>query len=121
MVALEDAEARDLAAEAKRWGMDVLVEVHDRAELDRALRLVAALIGVNNRNLKSLAIDLATTETLAVAVPKDRLLVSESGLYTPYYLERLPRGGARSFLVGESLMKQTDVAAATRALLRRSV
>jgi indole-3-glycerol phosphate synthase len=120
MAALEDGEARALAAEATRWGMDVLVEVHDRAELDRALGLEARLIGINNRNLKTLAIDLATTESLAAAVPKDRLLVSESGLYAPDDLDRMVRVGARCFLVGESLMKQEDVAAATRALLRRA-
>jgi indole-3-glycerol phosphate synthase len=120
MAALSDAEARDLAVEAKRWGMDVLVEVHDRGELDRALRLDARLIGINNRNLKTLAIDLATTEELAAAVPRDRLLVSESGLYTPDDLDRMARAGARCFLVGESLMKKNDVAAATRALLRRT-
>jgi indole-3-glycerol phosphate synthase len=120
MAALEDTEARDLAAEAKGWGMDVLIEVHDRPELERALRLDARLVGVNNRNLKTLVIDLATTESLAAAVPKDRLLVSESGLYTPEDLDRMARVGARCFLVGESLMKQQDVAAATRALLRRA-
>ncbi|MBX6367947.1 MAG: indole-3-glycerol phosphate synthase TrpC [Rhodospirillales bacterium] len=120
MAALEDGEARELAAEAKRWGMDVLVEVHDRAELDRALRLDVRLLGINNRNLKTLAVDLATTEALAPAVPKDRVLVSESGLYTPEDLDRMARVGARCFLVGESLMKQPDVAAATRALLRRA-
>jgi indole-3-glycerol phosphate synthase len=120
MAVLDDVEARDLAAETRRWGMDVLVEVHDRAELDRALRLDARLIGVNNRNLKTLAIDLGTTEQLAAALPKDRLLVSESGLYTADDLDRMARVGARCFLVGESLMKQTDVAAATRALLRRA-
>jgi indole-3-glycerol phosphate synthase len=120
MAALKDGEARDLAAEAKRWEMDVLVEVHDRAELDRALRLDARLIGVNNRNLKTLAIDLATTESLAASVPQDRLLVSESGLYTPDDLDRMARAGARCFLVGEALMKQDDVAAATRTLLRRA-
>jgi indole-3-glycerol phosphate synthase len=120
MAALDDEEARDLAAETRRWGMDILIEVHDRAELDRALRLDARLLGVNNRNLKTLAIDLATTEQLAAALPKDRLLVSESGLYTADDLDRMARVGARCFLVGESLMKQTDVAAATRALLRRA-
>jgi indole-3-glycerol phosphate synthase len=119
MAALDDDQARDLAAETRRWGMDVLVEVHDRAELDRALRLDARLIGVNNRNLKTLAIDLGTTEQLAAALPKDRLLVSESGLHTAEDLDRMARVGARCFLVGESLMKQADVAAATRALLRR--
>jgi indole-3-glycerol phosphate synthase len=94
--------------------------VHDRAELDRALRLDARLTGVNNRNLKTLAIDLATTESLAASIPEDRLLVSESGLYTPDDLDRMARAGARCFLVGAALMTQDDVAAATRTLLRRA-
>jgi indole-3-glycerol phosphate synthase len=119
MAALDDGEARDLAAVARQWGMDVLVEVHDRPELERALRLEAPLIGINNRNLKTLAIDLATTEALAPLVPADRLLVSESGLYGPADLARMARCGARCFLVGESLMRQPDVEAATRALLAR--
>ncbi|HEY0526578.1 MAG TPA: indole-3-glycerol phosphate synthase TrpC [Stellaceae bacterium] len=117
MAALDDGEARELEATARQWGMDVLVEVHDRAELDRALRLPARLIGVNNRNLRTLAIDLATTEALAPAVPADRRLVAESGLYTPDDLARLRRVGAHRFLIGESLMRQPDVEAATRALL----
>jgi indole-3-glycerol phosphate synthase len=117
MAALDDGKARELEATARQWGMDVLVEVHDRAELERALRLPARLIGVNNRNLRTLAIDLATTESLAPAVPDDRLLVAESGLYTPDDLARLRRVGAQCFLIGESLMRQADVEAATRALL----
>jgi indole-3-glycerol phosphate synthase len=99
-------------------GMDVLVEVHNRVELDRALRLKTPLIGVNNRNLKTLTIDLGTTEELAAAVPPDRLLVSESGLNAPADLARMARVGAHCYLVGESLMRQDDVEAATRALLR---
>jgi indole-3-glycerol phosphate synthase len=117
MAALEDAQAAELEAAAIEHGMDVLLEVHDAAELDRALKLKARLVGINNRNLKTLAVDLATTEQLAPRVPKDRLVVAESGLYTPADLTRMQRAGASIFLVGESLMRQPDVAAATRALL----
>jgi indole-3-glycerol phosphate synthase len=118
VAALDDATARVLAAEARRLGMDVLAEVHDRAELDRALELDARLIGINNRDLKTLTVDLKTAETLAPLVPKDRIAVGESGLNTPDDLDRLAAAGARCFLVGESLMRETDVAAATRRLLR---
>jgi indole-3-glycerol phosphate synthase len=117
MAALSDADARELEAVADDLGMDALIEVHDRAELDRALRLKSRLIGINNRNLKSLEVDLSVTETLGGRVPDGRIPVSESGLYTPGDLARMARVGARCFLVGESLMKQPDVAAATRALL----
>ena len=117
MAALSDAEAAGLEAAARRLGMDVLIEVHDRAELDRGLQLDSKLIGINNRNLNTLSVDLATTEELGKHLPEDRILVSESGLHTPEDLARMARAGARCFLVGESLMKQNDVAAATRALL----
>lgn len=117
LAALDDADARALEQAAAAWGMDVLVEVHDRAELARAAKLGARLIGINNRNLKSLKVDLATTEELAAALPPGRLLVSESGLETPRDLARMARAGARCFLVGESLMRAADVEAATRALL----
>jgi molybdenum cofactor biosynthesis protein MoaC len=118
MACLGDGEAGDLAAEARGLGMDVLVEVHDRAELDRALRLDARLIGINNRDLKTLKVDLRTAEKLMPLVPKDRIIVGESGLNSPGDLDRLAAAGARCFLVGESLMREKDVAAATRKLLR---
>ncbi|WP_448202908.1 indole-3-glycerol phosphate synthase TrpC [Azospirillum sp. sgz302134] len=117
MAALSDAQAAELEDAAIAWGLDVLVEVHNREELDRALALKTPLLGVNNRNLKTLAVDIATTEELARHVPTDRMLVAESGLYTPADLSRMAAVGARCFLVGESLMRQEDVTAATRALL----
>ena len=117
MAALSDAQARELEAAAAELGMDVLIEVHDAAELDRALRLKGRLIGINNRNLKTLEVDLRTTEELAPRIPDGRLPVAESGLFTPADLERMAQAGARCFLVGESLMRQADVAAATRALI----
>jgi indole-3-glycerol phosphate synthase len=117
MAALGDDDARQLEAAAARWNMDVLVEVHDRTELARAVQLKTKLIGINNRNLKTLRTDLAVTEELAAAVPSGRLMVSESGLAVPADLARMARAGARCFLIGESLMAQRDVAAATRALL----
>jgi indole-3-glycerol phosphate synthase len=117
MACLDDHEARDLAMVARELTMDVLVEVHDEAELDRALALPGALLGVNNRNLRTLAVDLATFERLAPRAPADRLLVAESGLYDHADLARMAAAGARAFLVGESLMREADVAAATRRLL----
>ena len=117
MAALSDAQAAEIEEAAIAWGLDVLVEVHNREELDRALALKTPLLGVNNRNLKTLAVDIATTEELAAHVPADRMLVAESGLYTPADLARMAKVGARCFLVGESLMRQADVTAATRALL----
>jgi indole-3-glycerol phosphate synthase len=119
MAALSDAQAVELEATARAFAMDVLVEVHDAPELARALKLKARLIGINNRNLKTLAVDLATTEQLAPLVPTDRLLVAESGLFAPADLARMHKAGAGIFLIGESLMRQADVAAATRALLAR--
>jgi indole-3-glycerol phosphate synthase len=118
MAALDDGAARELAATAAELGLDVLVEVHDRAELDRALRLDARLIGINNRDLKTLKVDLHTTENLAPLVPPGRIIVGESGLNEPADLDRLAAVGACCFLVGESLMRAGDVAAATRRLLR---
>ena len=117
MAAVDDATARSLAAAAHDLGMDVLAEVHDEAELARAFALGTALIGINNRDLRSFATTLATTENLAPRVPSDRIVVAESGIFTHADLERLASGGVRAFLVGESLMRQEDVAAATRVLL----
>ncbi len=117
VAALEDAQAADLEAVALDLGMDVLVEVHDEAELERALKLKSPLLGINNRNLKTLTVDLAVTERLAALAPPDRLLVCESGLESRADLDRMARAGAHCFLIGESLMRQSDVAAATRALL----
>ncbi|MFO0997193.1 MAG: indole-3-glycerol phosphate synthase TrpC [Alphaproteobacteria bacterium] len=117
MAAIDDTLARELESLALGLGMDALIEVHDDAELDRALRLTAPLIGINNRNLKTLKVDLATAERLAPRVPSGRMVVAESGLKTPGDLARMAAVGARCFLVGESLMSETDVEAATRALL----
>ena len=117
LAALTDDEAATLEAAAVAYGMDVLAEVHDGAELDRALRLRTRLIGINNRNLKTLQTDIATTIELAPRVPGDRVVVGESGLRTHADLVRLAEAGVRRFLVGESLMRQNDVAGATQALL----
>jgi indole-3-glycerol phosphate synthase len=117
MAALDDDTAQDLESLAFDLGMDVLIEVHNEPELERALRLKSPLIGVNNRDLKTLDVDLATTETLAKNVPGDRLAIGESGLGTPADLARCAAVGVRCFLIGESLMRQDDVRAATSAIL----
>jgi indole-3-glycerol phosphate synthase len=117
MAALSDAQARELEQVAMSLDLDVLVEVHDREELDRALLLETSLIGINNRNLKTLQTDLAVTEELAPLVPPDRFLISESGIRNTDDLRRLAAVGPNCYLVGESLMRQSDVTAAVRELL----
>ncbi len=117
MAALSDGQAAELEDAAAGFGMGVLIEVHDAEELDRALQLKSALLGINNRNLKTLEVDIATTEALSENVPDDRIMVCESGLFTRADLDRMARTGAQCFLIGESLMRENDVAAATRALL----
>ena len=117
MASTGDPLARSLIEEASALGMDALVEVHDEAELDRALSLGASFIGINNRNLKTFETTLETTERLAPRIPRSALVVGESGIFTHADLQRLARSGVNAFLVGESLMRRPDVAEATRQLL----
>ena len=119
MAAVSDAQARELEEAAERWGMDVLIEVHDHDELERAADLNSKMIGINNRDLKSFETSLDVTRKLAKHVPVDRMIIGESGLTTPADLAEMARYGVRSFLIGESLMRQDDVTSATKALLSR--
>ncbi len=117
LASVSDAQAQELEAAARDWDMDALIEVHDAAELERAALLQSRLIGINNRNLNTFETSLDVTRKLAKLVPPDRIIVSESGLSTPQDLADIAMYGARVFLIGESLMRQHDVAAATRELL----
>lgn len=119
MAMIDDGLAAELESAALDWGLDVLVEVHDEAELERALRLRSRLIGINNRNLHTFQTSLETTERLAPLVPSEYVVVGESGLFTPEDLARLSRVNVNTFLIGESLMRQQDVTAATRTILTK--
>ena len=117
MAMIDDGLAAELESAAMALGMDILIEVHDEAEVQRALKLGSPMIGINNRNLHTFETRLETTERLAPRVPADRMIVAESGLFTPADLARLAKVGTHSFLIGESLMRQHDVTAATKAIL----
>jgi indole-3-glycerol phosphate synthase len=119
MAMIDDRLAAGLEDSAMALGMDVLIEVHDEPELKRALKLRSPMIGINNRNLHTFETKLETTEQLAPMIPKDRMIIAESGMFTPTDLARLAKVGASSFLIGESLMRQDDVATATKAILKQ--
>ena len=121
MAALSDAQAQELEAAAHELGMDVLIEVHDSTELDRAIQLTSPLMGINNRNLKTMEISLQVGLDMLPRLPKDRIAIAESGLFTPEDLARMAKSGARCFLIGESLMRADDVAAATKAILANPI
>ena len=119
MAMIDDQLAAELESAAEHWGLDVLIEVHDESELERALKLRSRMIGINNRDLHTFETTLATTERLAPMIPKERMIVGESGLFTPADLARLSRVGVNTFLIGESLMRQQDATAATRTILTK--
>jgi indole-3-glycerol phosphate synthase len=119
MAMIDDNLAAELESAAAHWGLDVLIEVHNEEELDRALKLRSRMIGINNRDLHTFETTLATTERLAPRIPKERMVVGESGLFTPADLARLAKVSVNAFLIGESLMRQQDVTAATRAILNK--
>jgi len=119
MAMIDDVLAAELESAAVHWGLDVLIEVHDEKELERALKLRSRMIGINNRDLHTFNTTLETTERLAPMIPKDRMVVGESGLFTPTDLARLAGVGVNAFLIGESLMRQQDVTAATHAILTK--
>ena len=121
LASVSDGQANELEACAFEWGMDVLLEVHNDAELDRALALKSPLLGINNRNLKTFEVTLDTTRDLSRNVPSDRHMITESGIFTQQDMADMAAVGARSFLIGESLMRQTDVALATKTLLENPV
>jgi len=121
MASLSDAQATELEDAAEKWGMDVLVESHNQEELERGLKLNSPLMGINNRNLKTFETSLDTTKELAKMIPQDRIIISESGLFTPDDLAEMAKNRARAFLIGESLMRQQDVEAATRNLLANPI
>jgi len=119
MASVDDALAADIEAAAIHYGMDVLIEIHNEAELERATALTSSLLGINNRDLNTFDVTLETTRQLARIVPEDKMIVAESGLFEPDDLADLARYGARAFLIGESLMRQDDVTAATRHILSK--
>ncbi|MDA8803426.1 indole-3-glycerol phosphate synthase TrpC [Amylibacter sp.] len=119
LASVSDMQAQELEACAFEWGMDVLLEVHNMEELDRALMCKSSLLGINNRNLKTFEVTLDTTRILSKHVPSDRHMVTESGIFTPEDMEQMAGVGARSFLIGESLMRQKDVTEATKSLLKQ--